>query len=79
MQRIEGVVQHYAWGDPEFIPRLLGLDPDGRPWAELWLGTHPRGPATLADGRPLADESGELPYLLTLGPYDFYWFRLRRV
>ena len=64
MQRIEGVVQHYAWGDPEFIPRLLGLDPDGRPWAELWLGTHPRGPATLADGRPLADESGELPYLL---------------
>ena len=22
---------------------------------------------------------GELPYLLTLGPYDFYWFRLRRI
>jgi maltose alpha-D-glucosyltransferase/alpha-amylase len=22
---------------------------------------------------------GELPYLLTLGPYDFYWFRLRRL
>jgi len=22
---------------------------------------------------------GELPYLLTLGPYDFYWFKLRRV
>jgi maltose alpha-D-glucosyltransferase/alpha-amylase len=22
---------------------------------------------------------GELPYLLTLGPYNFYWFRLRRV
>lgn len=22
---------------------------------------------------------GELPYLLTLGPYCFYWFRLRRI
>ena len=37
---------------------------DGRPWAELWLGTHPNGPATLADGRPLADVTGPLPYLL---------------
>lgn len=64
MQRIEGVVQHYAWGDPSFIPGLLGIEPDGRPWAELWLGTHPNGPARLADGTPLADVTGELPYLL---------------
>ena len=45
-------------------PGLLGVEPDGRPWAELWLGTHPNGPATLADGRPLADVTGPLPYLL---------------
>lgn len=64
MQRIEGVVQHYAWGDPDFIPRLLGIVPDGRPWAELWLGTHPNGPCRLADGRQLRDETGDLPYLL---------------
>jgi mannose-6-phosphate isomerase len=64
MQQIRGTVQHYAWGDTEFIPRLLGVEPDGRPWAELWLGTHDRGPAFLADGRPLVDETGELPYLL---------------
>ena len=31
---------------------------------ELWLGTHPTGPATLADGRPLADVTGPLSYLL---------------
>lgn len=61
---LAGVVQHYAWGDPTFIPELLGVDPDGRPWAELWLGTHPNGPATLADGRPLAEVTGDLPYLL---------------
>ncbi len=64
MQRVEGVVQHYPWGDPAFIPRLLGLEPDGRPWAELWLGTHPNGPAELDDGTPLTDLTGRLPYLL---------------
>lgn len=63
MQPVRGVVQHYAWGDREFLPRLLGVEPDGRPWAELWLGTHPAGPATI-DGRPLAEFTGPLPYLL---------------
>lgn len=66
MESITGVVQHYAWGDPSFIPGVLGVTPDGRPWAELWLGTHPAGPARLADGRPLSAVSGELPYLLKL-------------
>ena len=44
MQRVTGIVQHYAWGDTTFIPELLGRPLDGRPWAELWLGTHPNGP-----------------------------------
>jgi maltose alpha-D-glucosyltransferase / alpha-amylase len=30
-------------------------------------------------GRNLFPKFGELPYLLTLGPYQFYWFRLRRI
>lgn len=64
MRRIVGVVQHYAWGDPVFLPELLGVEPDGRPWAEWWLGTHPGGPATLLDDRPLRSVAGELPYLL---------------
>ena len=29
-----------------------------------WLGTHPNGPTTLGDGRPLRALTGELPYLL---------------
>ena len=64
MQPVTGVVQHYPWGDHHFIPALLGVEPDGRPWAELWLGTHPNGPATLDGGRPLSDVTGPLPYLL---------------
>ncbi len=30
-------------------------------------------------GRNLFPRFGELPYLLTLGPYQFYWFQLRRI
>lgn len=60
------MVHHYAWGDPEFIPRLLGIEPDGQPWAELWLGTHANGPAHLQDGTPLSEVTGDLPYLLKI-------------
>jgi maltose alpha-D-glucosyltransferase/alpha-amylase len=30
-------------------------------------------------GRNVFPRVGDLPYLLTLGPYQFYWFRLRRI
>jgi maltose alpha-D-glucosyltransferase/alpha-amylase len=30
-------------------------------------------------GRSLFPRFGEMPYLLTLGPYQFYWFQLRRI
>ena len=29
-------------------------------------------------GRSLFPRIGELPYMLTLGPYAFFWFKLRR-
>jgi mannose-6-phosphate isomerase len=64
MHAITGVVQHYAWGDRRFIPELFGRRPDGNPWAELWLGTHPDGMSRLADGRALSAETGQLPFLL---------------
>ena len=46
--------------------------------AELDL-KHLRGyiPIEMFGGNPFP-RIGELPYLLTLGPYQFYWFRLRR-
>lgn len=59
-------MQHYAWGDRTFLPELLGRQPDGEPWAELWLGTHPHGESTLSDGRLLRDDTGDLPYLLKI-------------
>lgn len=66
MQRVVGVAQHYDWGDHEFIPAWLGVEPDGRPWAELWFGTHPGAPSPLADGGMLTDTTGHLPYLVKI-------------
>lgn len=63
MRLVRGVVQHYSWGDPTSIPSLLGLDPDGRPWAELWFGTHLGGPAKVIE----LDESGDRTATPSLG------------
>ncbi len=53
--RLEGAVQHYDWGGRQFIPGLLGRgNPEARPFAELWLGAHPRAPAAaIVDGIPV--------------------------
>ena len=63
--RLEPFIQHYVWGDRESIPDLLGRDRDGRPWAELWLGVHPKGPARVLDEQqhtvPLAHYIAEDP------------------
>jgi mannose-6-phosphate isomerase len=64
VHEIHGPVQHYAWGDLSFLPTFLRQSPNGQPWAEWWLGTHPSGPATLTDLRPLSDLSGQLPFLV---------------
>ena len=41
--KIKAQVKEYDWGNPSFIPNLLGQKPDGKPKAELWMGTHPSG------------------------------------
>jgi maltose alpha-D-glucosyltransferase/alpha-amylase len=30
-------------------------------------------------GRNIFPRIGDMPYLLTMGPYQFYWFRLRKI
>ncbi len=49
---LDGVARHYDWGSTDAIPALLGRDPDGRPWAELWFGAHASAPSPvhLPDG-----------------------------
>ncbi len=57
---MENGVQTYAWGTTDQIARITGRpNPDGRPMAELWMGSHPRLPSTvvLRDDRRLSLES----------------------
>lgn len=80
MERITGAVQHYDWGSTTALPAFLGIEPDGRPQAELWLGAHPVAPSRLGEvcladriaadpagvvGAVAVDEFGpRLPYLV---------------
>lgn len=47
--KITSQVKEYDWGNQTFIPSLLGEEPDGKPKAELWMGTHPSGESYIAD------------------------------
>jgi len=61
------VVQDYAWGIRGMDSRvaryalenkaLAEVDPD-TPYAELWIGTHPKGPSRLKTGELLQDAIG---------------------
>ncbi|MDF2808326.1 MAG: mannose-6-phosphate isomerase, class [Cellulosimicrobium sp.] len=49
--RLENTVQPYDWGSTSAIQDLLGVEPDGRPAAELWMGAHPLAPSrVMPDG-----------------------------
>jgi mannose-6-phosphate isomerase len=67
------VVKDYAWGIRGLDSRVARyalesgvideVDPDA-PYAELWIGTHPSGPATIRDGTTLEHAvGGQLPFM----------------
>lgn len=52
--RLEGKVQHYAWGGSDYIPALLSRqNPEKQPFAEYWMGGHDNAPALVvtAEGK----------------------------
>jgi len=69
---LRGAIQHYAWGSHTMLPDFLGIAaPDPKPWAELWLGTHPLGPAEVflgGDWTPLSTAIEADPIDLLGGP-----------
>lgn len=66
MLRLVNASRGYDWGSTADIPRFLGEVPDGKPVAEVWIGTHPLAPSTDDDGTTLIDAAGELPFLVKL-------------
>jgi len=48
-------LQSYDWGSRSALHSLLGMEQDGGPLAEMWMGAHPKGPSSAsADGGPSA-------------------------
>lgn len=55
LYQLKGVVQPYSWGGDQFIPELLGeTNAEGKPFAEYWLGGHPKAPAVLLNKQDLS-------------------------
>jgi mannose-6-phosphate isomerase len=47
--KLQGRVQHYAWGGTDYIPGLLSMEnPERKPFAEYWMGAHENAPAVIA-------------------------------
>jgi mannose-6-phosphate isomerase len=44
--KLENTIREYAWGSAVLIPEFLGRkNPEGKPWAELWMGAHSGAPS----------------------------------
>lgn len=64
--RLHSFVQPYDWGtrdEKAFIPAFLGEQPEpGVPYAELWIGAHPKLPSVLQDlNLPLNEAIRQFP------------------
>ena len=64
MIKLINSIQEYKWGRKDWLPRFLGRENrDNSPWAELWMGAHPKAPSRRsADNRSLEElieENGE--------------------
>jgi len=60
-------IRRHAWGSTDAIPALLGFQPDGGPYAELWLSGFEDESSTIGDDRladvVAAETGGRLPFL----------------
>ncbi|GAA3120283.1 mannose-6-phosphate isomerase [Kribbella aluminosa] len=52
---LQNTIRDYAWGSPTALPKLLGVEPTGKPQAELWMGAHESAPSVLPSGDTLYD------------------------
>jgi mannose-6-phosphate isomerase len=56
--KITNDAKAYDWGSKDLIPDVLGFESTGAPMAEVWFGTHPLSPATVAESGTLSDAIG---------------------
>lgn len=64
---LKGRVQHYAWGGSSFLPSLLNISKEDKPYAEYWMGAHDNFPSEVVIGdklKPLNHLIEEEPELM---------------
>ncbi len=69
MHRLQNATRDYDWGSSSDIPHFLGASPDGRPLAEIWMGTHELSPSEVeVDGTAasLSTVAGQLPFMMKI-------------
>jgi len=68
--KLNNQIKHYEWGSQKILPGFLGVENrEGRPYAEMWMGTHNAAPSQITiDGtlKKLNEISGELSFLFKL-------------
>ncbi len=64
---LENTIQKYDWGSTDAIASFLGRqNPEGEPWAELWMGAHPKAPSVAID--PATGARANLDELIASDP-----------
>lgn len=66
---LKGSIQNYAWGGYDYIPQLIGSkNPEQKPFAEYWIGVHPRGRAQIKIEKTweYLDDHKSIPFLLKI-------------
>lgn len=69
MHRLQNASRAYDWGSSSDIPHFLGASPDGKPFAEVWMGTHELSPSEVeVEGvpTPLGEVAGQLPFMMKI-------------
>ncbi|HEY4064055.1 MAG TPA: mannose-6-phosphate isomerase, class I [Puia sp.] len=57
--KLQGKIQHYAWGGNSFLPGLLSIpNPENKPFAEYWMGAHDNAPSEIVIEAPRAGGGG---------------------
>jgi len=77
--KLRNQIKHYEWGSLDLMPGFLGTEnSEGKPWAEMWMGTHCGAPSSaeidgnktslrdIVAGNSIDASSGELPFLFKL-------------
>jgi mannose-6-phosphate isomerase len=65
-RKITNETKDYAWGSTNLIPEFLEVEPNGKPQAEIWFGTHPSSTAYFVDTEQGIDEEVDLPFMVKI-------------